>query len=91
MYHYQLLYKLSGEAVITFDQRTVTERANDVRFLPNPADFDDAPIYMADVLEQGESINVGFTSDTPLPKEILVKTYANSLVLKQLFQKMQNS
>ena len=89
IYHYQLLYKLAGEAIITFDEKRVRERADDVRFLPNPASFDYAPRYTAEVLEQGESINIGFTSDSPLPREILVKTYGNSLALKQLFQKMQ--
>ncbi len=89
IYHYQLLYKLAGEAVITFDGKQVRERAGDVRFLPNPASFDYAPRYTAEVLEQGESINIGFTSESLLPREILVKTYGNSLALKHLFQKMQ--
>ena len=89
MYHYQLLYKLAGEAIITFDQKTIQEKANDVRFLPNAADFDEPPRYTADIVELGESINIGFTSDSPLPREILVRTYSNSPVLKQLFLKMQ--
>lgn len=89
MFHYQLLYKLSGEAVITFDKKQVTEKAEYLRFLPNPSNFGYAPIYTADVIEQGESINIGFTSDSPLPDEIIAKKYDNSLVFKQLFQRLQ--
>ena len=88
-FHYQLLYKLSGEAIITFDKKQVTEKADCLRFLPNPAHFRYAPLYTAEVIEQGESINIGFTSDSPLPDEIIVKKYNNSLILKQLFQKLQ--
>ena len=84
-FHYQLLYKLSGEAIITFDKKQVTEKADCLRFLPNPAHFRYAPLYTAEVIEQGESINIGFTSDFPLPDEIIVKKYNNSLILKQLF------
>ena len=89
VFHYQLLYKLSGEAIITFDRKQVTEKADCLRFLPNPAHFRYAPLYTAEVIEQGESINIGFTSDSPLSNEITVKKYDNSRILKQLFQKLQ--
>lgn len=89
VFHYQLLYKLSGEAVITFDGKTVREKEDELRFTPNPANFDYPPLYTADVIEKGESINIGFISDTPLPKEILVKKYECFTNLKHLFQKMQ--
>ena len=87
MYHYQLLYKLAGEAIITFDQKTIREKANDVRFLPNAADFDKAPRYTADIVELGESINIGFTSDSPLPRAnnflgvTLTELYLNLLII----------
>ena len=87
--HYQLLYKLSGEAIITFNGKSVKETADNLRFTPNPEDFDRLPLYTADVIKQGESINIGFTSDSPLPKEIIVKRIAHSTKLKQLFQKIQ--
>ena len=88
VYHYQLLYKLSGEAVVTFNGKTLREKAGDVRFLPSPALFGRVPDYRADVIEICESINIGFTSDSPLPKEILVKNYSNHTALKTLFQKL---
>lgn len=88
IYHYQLLYKLSGEAVITFDTKTVREKANDLRFTPNPANWEYPPLYCAHVVEYGESINIGFVSDSPLPKEIIVKKSNASANLKNLFQKI---
>ena len=57
--------------------KEVTEKADCLRFLPNPAHFRYAPLYTAEVIEQGESINIGFTSDFPLPDEIIVKKYNN--------------
>ena len=78
IHYYQLLYKLSGEAIISFDRKKVTEKADNLRFLPNPTDFKYSPLYTADVVEKGESINIGFTSYTPLPKEIIVKSFDNS-------------
>ena len=91
VFHYQLLYKLSGDAIIMFDEKTVREKADDLRFTPNPADFGYFPIYTADVLEKGESINIGFTSRSPLPREILVNGYDHALALKELFQKIYKS
>lgn len=88
VFHYQLLYKLSGEAVITYGSRKVREKAGCLRLLPDPSVFDQTPLYTADVIEQGESINIAFTSDSPLPREITVKKYSCSPILKQLFQKM---
>ena len=87
--HYQLLYKLKGEAVIAFGEKTVREQAGDVRFLPNPARFAQPPNYTADVVEEGESINIGFTSESVLPQEILVWRYRNPVRIEQLFRKMQ--
>ncbi len=91
VFHYQLLYKLSGYAIITFDAKTVREKADDLRFTPNPLDFGYPPIYTADVLEKGESINIGFTASSPLPKEILVNTYNCAPTLKKLFLKIYKS
>ena len=88
VYHHQLLYKLSGEAIIIFNRKTVREKAGDIRFLPSPSGFDHTPDYRADVIEICESINIGFLSDSPLPKEILVGDYSNHTALKQLFQKL---
>ena len=87
--YYQLLYKLSGEAMITYNNKTVVERAGDLRFLPNPSLFEKPPLYTADVIEEGESINIAFVTDSPLPEEITVKTYTCSSALKGLFNKMQ--
>ncbi len=87
--HCQLLYKLSGVATITFGKKTVHERADDLRFTPNPADFDFTPTYFADISEPCESINIAFTTAIPLSKEITVKRYASSANFKRLFQKMQ--
>ena len=87
--HYQLLYKLKGEAIITFDKKSVTEKEGDIRFLPNPSLFEHPPVYSADVIEKGECINIAFTSETALPKEIIVKNYNCSNALKALFQKME--
>ena len=40
MFYYQILFKLKGEAVITFGDKTISECADYVRFLPSRADFD---------------------------------------------------
>ena len=87
--YYQLLYKLSGEAQITFDGKTVREQADDLRFTPNPMCFDHPPYYAADVIQQGESINIAFASASPLPREIMVYRSECAQTLKPLFQKMQ--
>lgn len=87
--HYQLLYKLSGEALITYDRKTIREKAGDLRLTPNPANFARPPYYAADVIEQGESINIAFSSPSALPAEIEVYTAECAQALKPLFQKMQ--
>ena len=66
--HYQLLYKLSGDAIITFDGKTIREKGDNIRFTPNPSDFDYDPLYEANIIEYGDSINIGFTSESSLPK-----------------------
>ena len=89
MFYYQLLFKLKGEAVITFGDKTIRECADYVRFLPSRADFDFAPFYGADVIEEGESINIAFTTFTPMPKEIIAKKYSSHSYLHELFAKIQ--
>ena len=86
--HCQLLYKLSGKAKITYGGKTVTEKADSVRFLPPSNIFNFQPKYTADVIEKGESINIAFTSDSPLPNEITVRSYGASPLLKNLFIKL---
>ena len=86
--HYQLLYKLKGEAVITFDGKKVTEKADDIRFTPKPKE-DGTTNYTALVKEQGESINVGFTTAAPLEEGIFTVKSGNYPEIKELFQKLQ--
>ena len=85
--YYQILYKLSGEAVITFHNKRVTEKADDIRFTPRPQN-DSVTHYTALVKEQGESINVGFTTDSPMPEEIFTLRSGNHLEIKELFKKL---
>ncbi|MBQ8747415.1 MAG: helix-turn-helix transcriptional regulator [Clostridia bacterium] len=88
--HYcQILYKLSGEACVTVGAKTVIETVGDIRFTPNFADLPAKTNYSADITEPGESINVAFTTDVPIAKEILVKRYSIHPKLKALFEKMQ--
>lgn len=84
----QLLYKLSGEAVIRYGNKTVTEFTDCIRFLPGKGVFEQEPIYTADVLEKGESINVAFLTDSDVPREILVKRVQNPEAIKHLFEKL---
>ncbi len=91
VFHHQLLYKLRGAAVITFNGKRLREREDDVRFLPAPSVFDHVPEYSADVVELCESINIGFLSDSPLPQEILVRDCSNNPSLKLLFQKLHKN
>lgn len=88
VFHHQLIYKLSGDAVVTFNGNILRERADDVRFLPSASNFAHTPDYSADVVELCESINIGFVSDTPLPQKILVKSCSNNPSIKLLFQKL---
>lgn len=88
VFHHQLLYKLSGEAIVTFNGKRMREKADDVRFLPAPSVFTHVPDYSAEVVELCESINIGFVSDSPLPQELLVKNCSNTPSLKSLFQKL---
>ncbi len=87
--HCQLLYKLRGEAVITFNGKAVTEKADNVRFLPAATAFHKAPDYTADVIEEGESINIAFVTSSPLPCEILVKDFSKFPAVKEAFQKIE--
>ena len=87
--HCQLLYKLSGEARISFAGKSITERAHDVRFLPSPTAFDTPPEYTSEVLEQGECINVAFVTRSPLPREITVKNFAALHAVKEAFEKLE--
>ena len=88
VFHYQLLYKLGGEAVVTFHGKRMREKMDDVRFLPAPSIFKTVPDYSAEVVELCECINVGFVSDSPLPQELLVMNCANHPALKLLFQRL---
>lgn len=85
--YYQLLYKLSGEAVITYGNKSITEKSDYIRFTPKPENGGTTN-YTALVKEQGESINIGFTTDTQIPNEILAITLSNHLELKEQFQKL---
>jgi len=87
--YYQLLYKLSGEAVITYGTKTVRETADDLRLTPDPQLFSKPPAYYADVISEGASINISFTTDSPLPCEITVRGYNSAPTLKTLFGKLQ--
>lgn len=87
-YYYQLLYKSDGMDYVTFNGKTVCEKQGDIRFLPNPALFKPAPEYYVDFCEMGECINIAFTSDSPLPSELLVKNYGTHPDFKILFSKI---
>jgi len=89
LYYYQLLYKLNGRDMVTFDGKTLCENQDDIRFLPNPGILGYSPDYYVDFCEQGDCINIAFTSDSPLPAEILVKNYGAHADLKMLFKKIQ--
>jgi AraC-like DNA-binding protein len=88
VYHHQLLYKLDGEAIITYNGKKVKEKKGDVRFLPSPSSLEGTPDYRAEVVELCECINIGFLSDSRLPLEISVKSCGNDLTLKMLFEKL---
>lgn len=87
--HCQLLYKLSGEARITFAGKGVTERAHDVRFLPSPLAFESLPKYTSEVIEEGECINIAFVTRSPMPREITVKSFGALPSLKEDFEKIE--
>lgn len=87
--HCQLLYKLSGEARVTFGGKTVEEREGDVRFLPAGTDFEQAPEYSARVVERGECVNIAFITGSPLPREIVVKDFSKQPALKEAFEKIE--
>lgn len=89
MQYYQLIYKLSGEAFITYGETTINEKANDIRFLPNPSSFKTTPIYTAELIKKGECIDIAFISSSELPNKIIVKSYNDIQKIKQLFINMQ--
>jgi len=88
--NYELIYKLSGDVLVHYGDKTVRERGGDLRFIPPSTEKDEHPDYRVDITEPAEGIIVGFTSDSELPHEMIVKSFSRNSHIKNLFIQAEN-
>ena len=84
---YELVYKIDGENITIFDEKTVHNKPGSVEFLPKKTNVE----YYVDRISHGDCIDIHFDTDYPLPQEVLVGDFSSDTNLKKLFIKIHNT
>ncbi len=88
LYHYELIYCISGESEINFGGIIKTDRSGTVRYLPARTKHN---IYTARNIKDGEWIDIFFETESPLPREMISRNYSSNSNLSQLFTKLHKA
>ena len=85
---YELIYKLNGHAITTFNNKSLNFVADSIELLPKG--LKNAKYYV-DTIEPGAYIDIFFDSDDELIKEAFIFDFKNSDDIRQLFIKINNT
>ncbi len=83
---YELVYKLSGECVTTFNKKVLRNLPHTAEFLPKTDNAD----YTVDFITQGECIDIHFDTESPMPKDAMLFDVTENKKLEGLFRKICN-
>ncbi|MEE1186798.1 MAG: helix-turn-helix transcriptional regulator [Acutalibacteraceae bacterium] len=84
LYFYELVFKISGESIISFNNKKIHLTPNSVMILPKSNNVE----YYVDYIKQGECIDVFFDTENLLPKEAYKIDTSNNIKLNNLFVKI---
>ena len=82
--HNELIFHLSGEAIVTFNSKTMETHPNTIRFLPKGENRG----YCVKNLVQGDCIDVFFDTDKSVSAEAFVTNLKNDTVTGSIFKKI---
>lgn len=82
--HNELIYHISGTAVVFFNGQRMETSADTIRFLP----AGEVTEYTVDRSEHGECIDIVFDTNVPIVQEAFVLKLKQSEKIKRLFQKI---
>ena len=80
----ELIYHLSGKAIIRFNGKTLESEPDVIRFLPKGESSE----YVVERTERGECIDVFFNTDFPLSPEAFTVKINENANLRNLFKKL---
>ncbi len=84
MYKYELVYKLSGECITTFNGKVLHNLPHTMEFLPKTDNAD----YTVDIIKQGECIDIHFDTESPMPEQAMFFDVTENKRLEELFRKI---
>ncbi len=87
LFTYELIYKIDGENITSFDGKTIHIIPGSVEFLPKKTNVE----YYVDRISHGDCIDIHFDTDCPLPQEAITANFSKNPNLKKLFIKMYNT
>lgn len=84
----ELIYTLSGESIVNFDGRIVTEKDDCIRYLPKGNRPKNSK-YTVDIIKPGKCIDVYFDTNSTNKKEMLFIDFYKNPAIRNMFIKMQ--
>lgn len=84
MAHYELVYKMSGESLTTFNGKKLHNLPGTVEFLPKTEKAD----YVVERLERGNCIDIFFDTNSAMPDEAFVIDVSTNKNIKKMFEKV---
>lgn len=82
----ELIYKTSGETIVTYRGKTEREKTGFVRFLPNTKDvYND---YKVERIEKGECIAINFLAESAVADEMVILDMSKNEKIGKLFEKL---
>ena len=81
---YQLIYVLSGEAKVVFNETVIENKSGRIVFLPKGTCSE----YRAKITQEEECIGIFFEADFPAPPELFTCDFSKNTKIADLFQKL---
>ncbi len=81
---YELIYKISGENITTFNGNVMHNTPGKIEFLPKCEKAE----YYVDIISAGDCIDIYFDTDCPMPDESFIIDSEANKKLKPLFDKI---
>lgn len=84
---YELVFKVSGETVTSFNGKQLCNTPGTIEYLPKCS----SPDYYVDRIEPGDCIDIFFDTDFPMPSEAHIINIASNSNIRNLFFKIYHT